>query len=356
MTVTKLLCPKCMKTVNLPDDFAGREVPCPSCGTSFPAPTRYNPTVLPYSVASGPAATGTLAIAPTTPVGGPSPSAAQTPAPNLPEPNRMSSEIHADRPAPPPGLVPPVPPLSGPAGTFAGGATIPAGYTRSHGIVISPRTVAWMSPILLTVTLSCTFFSWVGTYVGGTIVDSQGLYRSISGYPERNFPLEPLMQTPSDWLDKVKSDWLLMVPFLLCLLAALVLSWIERTSFLFDVRKVPPLYRIWPWVHVLTLVFAGLAFAFLLSQDIYGFGLERAAKQVVNEKYSKDEDAAANKPSELDKIKYKKDQEYDKFSLEHTFWLYLAITCNLLAVLMLLIRLGLIKRGTKPPPQIVIQY
>ena len=41
-SVPKLFCPSCMKPVPVPDDFAGREVTCPSCNKVFDAPAKYN--------------------------------------------------------------------------------------------------------------------------------------------------------------------------------------------------------------------------------------------------------------------------------------------------------------------------
>ncbi len=164
------------------------------------------------------------------------------------------------------------------------------------------------------------------------------------------------MQTPAGWLDKVQSNWELMVPFLLLLLLAVALAWADHGFHGLDPRNVPPLARIWPWRHAVVAVLAGCAFTFVLIQVCYGFGLETAIRKVVAEKFANQREAAAGKPSDLHELAYNEGEEFAKFNLERTIWLYLGLTCNLLAALAMLCRIGLDRRGSKPPPQIVIQY
>jgi hypothetical protein len=223
-------------------------------------------------------------------------------------------------------------------------------------MVISPQVMAWLPAIFLTITFLCTFFPWVATYLGGSPVDSQGLWRAISGFPNRNIPLEEAMQTPGDWLDKVTSDYLLMVPYFLLLLAAVVLAWLERGLKTIDLRKIPQLARVWHRRVELIILLSTIAFAFMLTQVSYGFGLERAMRHVVTEQFSQDREKAAGSQSKLAKVKYNEEQEYAKFNMGHTFWFYLGFTCNFLAVLAMLSHMALERRGSKPPPRIVIQY
>jgi hypothetical protein len=272
----------------------------------------------------------------------------------LSEISAMSLENPADRPVPPPGLVPT--PAVSPPTPSATTALLPLGYTKTHGFNISPHLVAWLPAILLTLTFICTFFPWVGMYRGGAAVYSQGPWRALFGYPTRNIELESLMLTPSGWLDKVKSNWELMIPYLLSLFAAVALAWADRGIRVFDPRKIPPLVKIWPWRHAVIAVLAGFAFALMSIQVSWGFGLERAIRRVVSEDFAKAREAAADSPSELFKLKYSEDQEFKKFNLEHTSWLCLGLTSNFLAVLAMLAHIGLDKRGSKPPPRIVIQY
>src|SRR5262245_50726978 len=139
----KLICPHCLRSVTVPEDAAGKETPCPECGKSFPAPARYNPVV------AAPPAAPPVAPAPT--------------------------PVPASPPAAPPGLVPTA--LAPPAAAVTT-ETAPPAYTRSFAIVLSPRVVAWLPAVCLTLALLLTFLSWVGSYFGDNPVYSQGPWRS----------------------------------------------------------------------------------------------------------------------------------------------------------------------------------
>ena len=126
--------------------------------------------------------------------------------------------------------------------------------------------------MLLTITLLCTFFPWVGTYLGGSAVNSQGPWRAIVGSVNRNYVLEEKVTVPNTWLDLMQnenfSDWGLVVPFMISLVFALVFAWADRGLHSLDPRKIPPLARIWPWRKLVIVVFAGLAFTFILIQTV----------------------------------------------------------------------------------------
>ncbi len=235
---------------------------------------------------------------------------------------------------------------------------MPAGYTRSIAFAPSPKLIAWLPAAMLTIALICTFFPWVGTYLGGSAVNSQGPWRATFGAVNRNYTLEEKVPVPNTWLDNVPSDWGLIVPFLISLVFALVFAWADRGLQSLDPRKVPPLARIWPWRKLVIVVFAGLAFAFILIQVISGFGMERAIHQSVrnNPALVKEREEAGVSQARLAAVENKEEQELAKYNLERTIWLYLGVTCNLLAVLAMLARMGLDHRGEKPPPRLVIQY
>lgn len=171
-----------------------------------------------------------------------------------------------------------------------------------------------------------------------------------------NFELARLMETPAGWLDKMNSNWQLMLPCLMSLVAAFVLAVAERGFRALDPRKIPPLARLWPWRMWVLVGLSALAFTLMVLQASYGFGLESAIRKVVTEKLSEEREKAAGSPSELWGVEYKEKLLYEKFNLEHTTWFYLGIAANFLAVLALLVRIDLDKRGSKPPPRLVIQY
>ncbi|WP_439620621.1 hypothetical protein [Gemmata sp.] len=351
----KLICPKCMKTVPVPDDFSGREVTCPNCMKPFDAPARYNPAVIP-DPAPAPA-----------PV--PPPAAAATPAP-VPTPIAPEPRMTPDVPSPPPGFVPPSPltlpgvtavQLAPPPYYAAQGASAPtplAGYTRSLGFTISPNVILWTPAVLLTVAFFCTFFRWTGSYLGGHPVYSQSPWQAVFGSVSRNFALEANMPVSGAWLDKVTSDWLMLLPYLFLLLAATVIAWADRGFQALDPRKVPPIAGIWPWRKAVVGVLASLALVLVVSQLVSGFGMERAIRKMVREnpELAKQREEAANSPAKLAAVENREDSELAKYNLESTGWRDLAVLCNLLAIAAVFLSIPLEKRGDKPPPRVVLHY
>jgi hypothetical protein len=330
--VPKLFCPSCMKPVTVPDDFAGREVTCPSCNKVFDAPAKYTPAVLDEPP--------------------PSPSSPAPKLPPTPEPTKMSPDVTAERPSPPPGLVPPVPPVPAPDLP-----PMPAGYTRARGISFNPRVIAWLPAILLVVTFLCTFGPWVGMYLGGSPVYSQGPWSAMfGGEPNPNAPLIAIMQMPNTWLNSFNSDWELMVPYLMALLAATALALADRGFSTLDPRRIPPLAGIWQWRKTLIVVFATLAFALAFIQVSRGFGMERAVRKTVTEQFAKEREETAGDRAKQALLRYREEQEFAKYNLERTSFLCLGLTCNLLAVLTMLAHIRLERRGDKPPPRLVVQY
>lgn len=341
-----------MKSVSVPDDAAGKETPCPECGEPFSVPARYTPVVA-------------TAPPPAPPIETPAP---QSPVPVHPEASPMSSAL-PDRPPPPPGLVPPAYPS--PNAQLASLQSlepplppVPPGYTHSRSVVIRPRVLEWVPVVCLTLILILTFCNWVGSYVEGSPVYAQNAWRALTGYPSRNYKLEELLTKqaawPADVLNNVSSDWLLMLPFLLVLILATVLAWAERTVTSLDKKRLPPplqwVATIWPYRAPVIAGLATIAFFLIAIQMLNGFGLERAMKRVVAERYAAERKNAEGDPAALDAINYKQDQELARFNLERTTWLYLAVVLLILVILVMIAHAGLERRGNKPLPRIVIQY
>ena len=339
----KLVCPNCMKTVPVSDSFTGQQVTCPACMKSFEAPSRYTPAVL------------------TEPV---SPPSAPDPGPQNPRvPSSLASELPtvsselpptAAIPAPPPGYIPPAPP-SPPTPTAAGAIPLPPGYTRERALVVSPQLMLWLPPILLTVCLVLTFFPWVATHTGGAIVQSQSAWGALFGGISRNFALEESTGWVTNWIDNLRSDWELLVPYLLALLIAIVFAWADRGFHSLDPRKIPPLVKLWPWRKTILALFAGLAWVLLMIQTLNGFGLQRALKRSIVAQFEQQR-AEASSQAERARIENRQRNEYNRYDVEQTTWLYLSLAFNLVATLAVLARMGLDQRGDKPPPRFVIQY
>ncbi len=274
-----------------------------------------------------------------------------------------------DRPAPPPGFVPPMqhthdpqlePDLPPPPPVPA----TPAGYSRSIGISLSQTAVSWTPAVALTLIFFLTFATWIGSYVGASPIFTQNAWRAISGWPDRDFRLEELMKKQgwptADIVNHVTSDWELMLPYIVVLILAMILAWMERM--LAAVRKsvfprplqwIPSL---WPYRIPILAGLATIALLLLIIQVANGFGLERSLHNVVSERFAEERQKAANNVAEQAAIDFKEDQEFARFNLERTTWLYLVILLHILVVLAMIARYILDRRGHKPPPRIVIQY
>jgi hypothetical protein len=209
---------------------------------------------------------------------------------------------------------------------------------------------------LLLMTLITTLFPWVGTHLESSLVDSQGPWRAMFGSVERNFRLEKVMHTPTTWLDNLQSNWETMMPALFALVLAVALALADRTITVFHIHTSQFLTRIWPWRLAIIATLAAIALAILTLQAWSGFGLEKAIRKVVAEQFKKQREEAAGSIDKLTTADYDAGQEYDKYNVGCTIWLYLGLLLNFLAVLALLCRIGLDRRGSKPPPRLVFQY
>jgi hypothetical protein len=302
ITVLKLFCPHCYKNVTLPESAAGTDAPCPSCGKAFPIPAKYVPAV-------------------------------------------DAAPVSVPAPPPPP---PTIPTAETPA--------LPTGYTHSRGFTISPSVVAWVPAIALTVVFLLTFFPWVELPSRGPSVYTQGAWRSINGRPTRDFQFEDMVLKdlpPPSLYDRTPADWYIMLPYLLVLLAAMAIAWADRLDAAAVERLIPTL---WPHRHVLQAGLALAAFLLLSIEAARGFGLERALNSAVSEKFAGQREKAGNLPGEQKKIDYQESQELAKYGMERTTAFCLAMGLHLLVPLAMLVRIGLNRRGNKPPPRIAIHY
>ena len=323
----KLICPNCVKFVTVPDEAAGTTVPCPECRAPFPVPARYDPVV-------------SVLVAPLPP-----------PPPPVIAPPAV--------PTPPPGLTP-----EAMAAVTHGTPAVAAGYEHTVGISLRQSTLAWVPAVGLTLVLLLTLFTWVGSYVGGHPVYSQTAWGAFWGSTSRNFHLEELARQQGGWppdvLNKLTSDWPLMLPYLLLLVVAVALAWAERLVASPDRIRLPRhlgfVGDVWPYrVPVL----AGLATVLgilLFAQAARGFGLERAMRQTVAERFADERAKNAGNQAVLDRIDFQADQELGKFNLERTTWFELVVGLHLLVVLAMAGRAWLERRGAKPPPRLVLQY
>ncbi len=211
----------------------------------------------------------------------------------------------------------------------------------------------------LTAILLLTLTPWVGVYPGGTAVYTQGAWRSITGRPTRNFQNEDLMlkelPAPSVY-DRTVSDWLIMLPYIVALLLAIVLAWAERLEKSGASTRLPKLLpALWPFRHLVIAGLVGAALLLLTLEATRGFGLERAMHAAVTDKFDTQRKDAKT-PGEHHRIDYLEGKELAGFGLERTGWFCLVLSLHILAIVAMLGRVGLERRGNKPPPRIALQY
>jgi hypothetical protein len=310
----KLVCPSCMKNVEVPETALGTDFPCLVCGSKIPVPKNYAPSV---------------AVPPVTP----------------------------PAPAAPPGLAPP------PLPTSNSPASAPSvslgGNSNELGFSLSPSWMGWITPACLTVAFVLTFFTWVGSYPGGHRLFSQSAWGALRGdispntigikdLDEKEKKLESLTGT-SKWL------WL----YALLLVITVALAWAER--FVKDLKPatIPGplawLLPIWPMrFQLLTILSCVLLFLFLV-QTWRGFGLENAVQSYVTEKNDADLKAADTTQKKL-AVAVTTGQDFSAFALETTNWYWLALLAHIAAVLGILGRMWLAKRGNQPAPRFSLQY
>jgi hypothetical protein len=279
------------------------------------------------------------------------------------------SSAPIDRPAPPPGLVPPTYPspstqLEPPLPAAPPPPPIPYGYTQSRGITISPTVLAWIPAVCLTVIFFLTFFPWVGSYVGSTAVYSQNAWQEMAGSQSSDQALVSLMKKQPGGLDrvldKVKGSVAVMLPYFLALIFAIIIAWAERMVATLDRNRLPTQFRwvasVWPYRIPIVAGLSTIVLLLLVIQMSRGFGLERAFRQAVSEKFAELREKNANSPQAQEEIDYNEQQELARYNLERTTWLYLALLLNILVVLAMIVRAWLDRRGNKPAPRIVFQY
>jgi hypothetical protein len=320
--VIRQLCPHCGRLVELAATAAGTTAPCPACGTPFAVAAAYTPAVDPTA---GPPQE-------TPPVPDPSP----TPAPV---------------PAPPPGLVPaalnpppPVPPAT---------STDPV---RVVGLTLSPAVVGWLPVACLTFALVLTFFPWAGTYPGGVRVYSQNPWEALLGGVTTSPLPEELLNDEAELKKQTRTSWWLWLYFP-ALLVGVAIGWVDRVFEQPDPATVPaPLaWAVGVWPHRLPLIagLAALTLLVLLFQSWRGFGLENAVRAVAAAKVP---DADADSTAKRNTVTVRRGQELNKFGLQGTTAFDLAVLAHVLAVLGAAGRVWLDRRGTKPPPRLVVEY
>lgn len=290
------MCPYCGKLVELADNAAGRETPCPACGKAFAIPKAYAPSV-------------------------------GTPAVDLPPIVTTASQAEP-------------------------------GDDKAWGLAVSATFADWLPVVSLTVALiSVLFFSWVGAYPGGYRAFTQSPLQALFASFDKN-QMAILGEAEKDLEVAIKSNWL-MLPFLLGLIAATALAWLERIFPNPTLTTVPAilgwLVKFHPRRHLMLTALSGLCLALMLGQCWRGFGLQNAVKTVAAAKFAK-EDEAADNSAKKQEVPIKIGQEIGKFCLADTLASDVGMTALVLALEGFLFRWWLDRRGKTTPPRLVWQY
>ena len=299
-SLIRQICPSCFQSVELPDAAAGTTAPCPACGKPFPVPTGYAPAV------------------------------------------------DADRPPPPPGLVPPglIPPAP-PAD--------PAGYAKSATLTLSPAWAAWVPAVALTGVLLLTFFPWVGTFPAGYRIFTQSPWQAVVGWIHPSGLLEQALRERPALEAEVSSNWFLLVPYLVLLIVSVVLVWADRAGLSPDAAKAPRALAwvpgIWPHRHALLTGLTAVGLVLVVIQVARGFGLQTA----VEARIAAEVEAAKSVPN-APALAYVEGERIGHYGLEGTTARNLALTLHGLAVAALFARLWLDGRGPKPLPRLTAYW
>lgn len=335
-----LICTNCLKTVSVPDAAPGSDVNCPECGKSFAVPAAYTPTVAaePVPVAPPPVAPPPAAVVP----------------PVAPPPKPVV-------PPAPAGYVPPAPPAP-PAPPHAPSA----GYTRARSIAVNPRGVAWLPAVCLSLVLFMSFVcAWVESAPAGHPVHAQGLWKASFGGLSRNLQLE--QNLPKDlsvgWIDLLKPEfqnWELLLPALLALMLATVAAWADRRFETLDAKRLPPPLKwtasLWSSRKLIIGALTAFALAFVTIQAASGFGMEKAIKKSVAERFKDERKAAGASESAQAGVDFKEEELVRRYEIRYTTWAYLSFLLLTITVLAVVVRWGLERRGNKPPPRLVFEY
>ncbi len=297
------MCPYCGKLVDLPDDAAGREVPCPLCAKSFAVPSSYTPSVA------------------------------------------------EEKPAPPPGLVPPA--AATPEATLAGALN-----DDESAMTFDGRLAGWLAPISLTLTLvSALFFSWCVSYPGGYRVFSQSPIQALFASFDQN-QISSMQEMQKSIIAVISWNWL-MLPFLLALIVVTVLAWLDRFYPKPTILSLPaPIFwmvKFHTMRHTILIALTSFCLVLCLVQIVRGFGLESAIRTIATQAHAGDREKADN-AMKSQVVDIAVGQEIGKWCLGGTLARNLAVIFLIVALESLIVRWWLEYRGPLPPPRLVLQY
>jgi hypothetical protein len=327
--VIRQICPHCFKSVELPDQSAGADSDCPACGKSFTVPKPYTPSVDPG------------AIRPTS-VPLPPPPPVSVPVPPPVDPNR---------PAPPPGYAPP-------PGTV--GVTS-SQYSSATAVNLSSGAVGWIPVVGFTLILVLTLFPWVGCYPGGISAYTQSFWGALGNGLSADTTAEQVMKQERALSEALRSDWWLLLPYLLAVLLGVALAWADRlvTSEDFAYRVGPfgtLRAMVWPRRGAILYALAAVSAVFFTLESLRGFGLEAAVRTVSAMKH-KEEAEKVDNTADRQKVLAKIGVEKASFGVGSGYAYWLVAAAHLIVLTAATARIWLDSRGENaPPPRLVAEW
>ena len=396
-----LLCPNCQKMLTVPDQYAGQTMKCPLCGANFTVP------VLPSGTASSPplpafgsssaessptsteAETYALKSEPLPAFSTATQSSSPMPTtPSIPLPAFATGGSSSPASPPPSATPPPVqPPTSpsvqtpsaGPSAASSPGVKIsppprPSSASstepsESIGCVFDPQILQYVPAAALIFIFVLHFFPWVGVYVGGYEITSQGAWGIAVGATSRIPPdLNDFFEFKTDKQVREQKGWdeknasgndpqfsLLTFFYLLPLFFLGLIASVGVVALPYIQTPLPPqIQQILPWRWAIVTGINALLLLFVLLQFLLPFSLEsRMASFATSD--------PTLKPDDRDKsvVAIKKQVERGKIiqQVQRTTWFNLVVLLHMIATLAAALVYWIEKRGPgKPLPRLELRY
>ncbi|NBO92809.1 MAG: hypothetical protein EBV06_10955 [Planctomycetia bacterium] len=362
-----LLCPNCQKMLTVPEQYAGQLMKCPMCVTNFTVPAL--PTSTPGTPPSSPAPAFNPAP-PTSPPAPPpidvyglkkEPAFSPPPVPAFatnPPSSTSPSTIEPTK------ISPPSPTTSLPPSTTGYQA---GEYSDNLRVVFDPKILQWVPAVALLLVFVLQFFPWIGVYVGGRDIMSQGAWGAAVGSwtkPDSDltafFSLSTDKEAQKDFDDKNASGnepgfslllFLYLMPLFFVTLAAsagvVALPYIQT--------PLPPqVQQVLPWKWAIVAGLNGLVLLFILLQFVLPFSLESRVAGYVASNPKWKEDAKAK--SDVQKTKEAERAEYMN-RVQRTTWWALVVLLHLVAAGSAGLVYWIEKRGpSKPLPALELKW
>jgi hypothetical protein len=165
------------------------------------------------------------------------------------------------------------------------------------------------------------------------------------------------LETPLKKL--IGSNFLILFPYLISVLIAMILGWADRVVTTAHVTSLPgPLKfieTIWPHRFAVLTGLAVLTLGLLLLQLSMGFGLDRAITEHVSGEFTEQLAATDLTDAAKQKIAISKGTALAKYRPETTTWLGIVVWLHILVILATAARAWLYRRGDKPLPKLTLQ-